>query len=233
MSESPNKADFAPADPSDGRQLGEWRSKYSEPDAKRAITFEASYLGAHLFLVPVLILILWSGYPSKLFHLSPAQYSPILKYGLAWLSGTLGGTLFDLKWLYHTVARQLWNMDRRLWRLFTPHISGGLAFFILTLVSSGMLRIFDQHAVESHSLVVGISCLVGYFSDSAVAKLTEIAQTLFGVTRGKEEHTPKRKLSARTPPRLQKAKRIRIRSDEDKSPSNEDTLDPSDVESAD
>jgi hypothetical protein len=30
--------------------------------------------------------------------------------------------------------------------------------------------------------------LVGYFSDSAIAKLTEIAETLFGTIRAKEKH---------------------------------------------
>jgi hypothetical protein len=33
--------------------------------------------------------------------------------------------------------------------------------------------------------------LVGYFSDNAVAKLTEIADTLFGTSRSKEKHIAK------------------------------------------
>ena len=107
------------------------------------------------------------------------------------MGGTLGGTLFAIKWLYHVVARELWNMDRRLWRLFTPHISGGLAFAVTVLISSGIMRIFDAHATASHSVVVAVAFLVGYFSDSAVAKLTDIADTLFGTTRSKEKHPPK------------------------------------------
>lgn len=104
----------------------------------------------------------------------------------------LGGTLFDIKWLYHSVARQIWHMDRRLWRFFTPHISGGLAFIVLTLISSGLLRVFDQHAIESPSLVLGMTFLVGYFSDSTVAKLAEIADTIFGTTRStkKQDEQP-------------------------------------------
>jgi hypothetical protein len=131
---------------------------------------------------------LWLEYPKYLLHLPDQKYAPILKYGLAWLAGTLGGTLFDLKWLYHTVARQLWHMDRRLWRIFTPHISGGLAFSVVALVASGGVRIFDAKATESHALVVGLSFLVGYFSDNAIAKLLEVAETLFGTTRAKEKH---------------------------------------------
>jgi hypothetical protein len=41
--------------------------------------------------------------------------------------------------------------------------------------------------------VVGVAFLTGYFSDSAVAKLTEIADTLFGTTRSKEKHNAKSK----------------------------------------
>jgi hypothetical protein len=107
-------------------------------------------------------------------------------YGLAWMAGTLGGTLYAIKWLYHVVARQLWNFDRRLWRIFTPHISGGFAFAIVILISSGILKVFDSRAVHSHSVVIGIAFLVGYSSDSAVAKLTEIAETLFGKGKSKE-----------------------------------------------
>jgi hypothetical protein len=39
--------------------------------------------------------------------------------------------------------------------------------------------------------VVGVAFLTGYFSDSAVAKLTDIADTLFGTTRSKEKHGPR------------------------------------------
>ena len=138
--------------------------------------------------MPAIMVALWLEYPKHILHLSDDKYRPLLKYGFAWTAGTLGGVLFDLKWLYHTVARGLWHLDRRLWRIFTPHISGGLSFFILALVASGGLRIFDSKATDSLALVVGLGFLVGYFSDSAIAKLTEVAETLFGTIRAKEKH---------------------------------------------
>jgi hypothetical protein len=187
VSEPAKLPDFAPVDPTDGRELLEWRSRYSK-DAKKSIRGEAIYLASLLLFTPLFIVILWLEYPKGWFALPDRKYEPILKYGLAWLSGVLGGTLFDVKWLYHSVARQLWHLDRRLWRVFTPHISGGLAFAVVALISSGMLRILDSQAVESYSLVVGIGFMVGYFSDSAIAKLAEIAETLFGVSRAKERH---------------------------------------------
>lgn len=179
---------YAPDDPLDGRKLGEWRSTYMEPDAKRGIKFEAIYLACLLLILPISLLTLWIGYPKFWLNLSDQKYEPVLKYGLAWFSGVLGGTLFGAKWLYHSVARKVWHMDRRLWRLFTPHLSGGLAFAVIALISSGIIRIFDSKSVESRALVVGVAFMVGYFSDSAIAKLAEIAETLFGASRDKEKH---------------------------------------------
>jgi hypothetical protein len=179
---------FAPTDPTDGRKLLEWRSKYSESGAKWGIWIEAAYLAVLLLGIPIAILLIWLDYPKNWFGLCDQNYKPVMKYGIAWLSGVLGGTLFDVKWLYHSVARQLWHSDRRLWRLFTPHISGGLAFVMIALISSPIFRIFDRQAVESHALIVSVAFLVGYFSDNALAKLREIAENLFGTSIVKEEH---------------------------------------------
>lgn len=181
---------FAPSDPTDGREKLDWRSKYAEPEARLNINCEAAYLGTLLALVPVGLLMLWLEGPKYWFGIPEAKYPTIAKYGMAWISGMLGGTLFGLKWLYHVVAHGLWNLDRRLWRLFTPHISGGLAFAVIALISSGIVRVFDRAAVESGPLVVGGSFLVGYFSDSAIAKLSEVAETLFGSSRAKTKRTP-------------------------------------------
>ncbi|HET7209243.1 MAG TPA: hypothetical protein VFI95_21885 [Terriglobales bacterium] len=179
---------FGQADPTDNRERYDWKSRYDDSTAKKGIRGEAIYLGILLFGLPIIMAVFWLGYPKHLFHLSDDQYHPLLKYVFAWTSGSLGGVLFDVKWLYHSVARGLWHLDRRLWRIFTPHISGGLSFFFLALVASGGLRIFDGKATDSLSLVMGLGFLVGYFSDSAVAKLTEVAETLFGTIRAKEKH---------------------------------------------
>jgi hypothetical protein len=188
MKKQVNASAFGQADPTDRRDPYDWKSKYADPAARKAMRFEALYLGSLLFCVPLVMLVCWLDYPTTLLHLSDQKYKPLLKYAFAWSSGTLGGVLFDIKWLYHTVARGLWHLDRRLWRIFTPHISGGLSFFVLALVSSGALRIFDSKATDSFALIVGLGFLVGYFSDSAIAKLTEVAETLFGTTRAKEKH---------------------------------------------
>ena len=174
---------FAPADATDGRQLLDWQSRYTDPAARRGIRNEAWYLATLFFGAPLLALVLWLGCPKDWFDITDDKYPMLLVYGLAWAGGTFGGTMFDIKWLYHSVAKQTWHLDRRLWRIFTPHISGGLALVVVALISSGLLRVFDRGAIESKSLVFGVAFLVGYFSDNSIAKLAEVAGTLLGSVR--------------------------------------------------
>ena len=179
---------FAPSDPTDGRNPLDWKSNYTDPEARRGINREGGYLGALLVLTPVLLLVFWLRYPKGWLGLDDARYATLLKYSEGWLGGTLGGTLFALKWLYHTVAKRTWHLDRRLWRFFTPHISGALAFVLTALTSSGVIRILDSGATQNGALIVGMAFLVGYFSDNALAKLSELAETLFGASRNTEQH---------------------------------------------
>jgi len=51
---------------------------------------------------------------------------------------------------------------------------------MIVLMSSGILRVFDTKELSKSAVIVGVGFLVGYFSDSAIGKLTEIANTLFG-----------------------------------------------------
>ena len=174
---------FAPANSTDGRQLLDWQSRYTDSAARKAIQGEAFYLAAIFFGVPLLVVVLWLEYPKNWLCITDEKYQMLFVYSLAWLGGTFGGTMFDIKWLYHSVAKQIWHLDRRLWRVFTPHISGGLAFVVVALISSGLLRVFDRCATESKSLVFGLAFLVGYFSDNSIGKLAEVAGTIFGSVR--------------------------------------------------
>jgi hypothetical protein len=178
---------YAPANPTDGRSIGEWESRFPQ-NAKKKIRRESFYLGSILLCIPILLVLI---------HLDCFDTLKIpievKKYLYAWIGGTLGGTLFSIKWLYHSVARNLWNADRWLWRAFTPHISAGLAFAFIVLISSGLINIFSPDALNKNTAVLGLSFLVGYFSDSAVAKLNEIANTIFGeTTKGKGKKKAKK-----------------------------------------
>jgi hypothetical protein len=174
---------FAPHNPTDGREKGEWITRYP-PEAHRKIRFEACYLTVFLILCPVLSFLIFTDVIGS-WVIDPV----IKKYAYGWLGGTLGGILFAIKWLYHSVAKCVWNSDRRLWRIFTPHLSGAFAFAFIVLISSNILNIFSPEAVDRPSTAFAIGFLVGYFSDSAIAKLTEVANTIFGAT---EKHSAKK-----------------------------------------
>lgn len=200
---------FAPTDLTDGRNPGDWKSRYrpksSQDDdgAYKSIRLEAIYLAVLLAASPTFLFLTWNGCFAKILSLGTDPHATLVfkRAAYAWIGGTLGGTLFAIKWLYHGVAKYMWNLDRRLWRLFAPHLSGGLAFAVVFLVSSGTLTLFDQHSIESPIVGFGIAFMVGYFSDSATAKLTELAETLFGKSRQSHNETQQVIRRRRTKPR--------------------------------
>lgn len=174
---------FAPSDYTDGRSSLDWSSKYPR-EARIQIRLEAAYLGVLLIVLPVVIVSLACGALQRPMsaHVA-ADYEILRKYLFALCGGAFGGALFSTKWLYHSVAKQLWHLDRRLWRLFTPLLSGGLAFVTAVIISAKVVSVFNQEALASPESVLAMSFLVGYFSDNATAKLSEIAETMFGATR--------------------------------------------------
>ena len=162
-----------------------WQSHYLETRAQRKIRNEAIYLVVLLFLYPTLMYLVWTlgkNSSNDSFYL----HSTVCLNAYAWLGGSLGGVLFSLKWLVFGVAKKVWLEDKQWWRYLTPHLSGGMAFFFILLMRSEMIKIFAENALEDPSGVVGLSCLIGYFSDKAAGKLAELAKTLFGETRETE-----------------------------------------------
>lgn len=168
---------FAPYDLTDGRNQGSWQSRY-DPQALIAIKWEKRYLIAVLLIslfLPLLMGVLFSVYSKNI----SIDLSNIKKYFFAWAGGTLGGTMFSAKWLIHTIAKNTWNIDRQLWRILTPHLSAALALVFVILINSQMLSITPPTSLTIHKCY-GIGFLVGYFSDNAIGKLTELAQVVFG-----------------------------------------------------
>lgn len=146
--EDPPEPGFAPEDYTDSRNLGDWRSRYDE-DALRSIRWEAVYLALVLLAVVVAMFLAWLGVPQKALGLSEQRSLTFTQHALAGLSGMFGGVIFAMKWLYHSVAKQLWNIDRRLWRYFIPIISGSLSFaMILVTESFGFL---DPNLVSTNA----------------------------------------------------------------------------------
>jgi hypothetical protein len=92
----------------------------------------------------------------------------------------VGGSCFALKWLYHSVAKGLWNRDRILWRLIVPILSGAVAVFVSMLVASGILSLIDSKFFSNFYGVAGVGWLIGYFSDNVLASLQKLAHKWFG-----------------------------------------------------
>jgi H+/Cl- antiporter ClcA len=180
----PEDPGFAPGDYTDGRKLGDWQSRYSE-EARSSIRWEAAYLSLLLAAVVTSMFLVWLGYPQRLLGLTDNKAVSFTRHSLAAASGVFGGVIFAMKWLYHSVAKQLWNLDRRLWRYFAPLISGALAFSMILVTES--FGVLDPNLASTNARTTALGFLVGLFSDNALAKLAEVAQTLFGPTHKRGE----------------------------------------------
>ena len=169
---------FAPFDLTDGRKIGNWESRYNDPVAKKAIRWERNYLILIFWssiILPILVSLFLFFFSSQ----TGFDCTNLKKYYFAWAGGTLGGTMFSAKWLIHSIAKYNWNIDRQIWRILTPHLSAALALIFIILINSEMLNIATPISLTIHKCY-GIGFLVGYFSDNAIGKLTELAQVVFG-----------------------------------------------------
>ncbi len=182
VSETNNKLDH--------RQLGQWASRYGG-SAWVQIGIEFAYLV--LILLICTAGLIWIGYyvapPSPADHQSMTLFGITFAYPkdrnfLLWISvgfsGMIGGCCFALKWLYHSVAKGMWNRDRVLWRLIVPVLSGCVAVFVSMLVASGILSLIDSKFFSNFYGAAGIGWLVGYFSDNVLASLQKLAHKWFG-----------------------------------------------------
>ena len=195
-------ADWAPHDYTDGKPKGTWKSEYP-PEARKGIRCETAYLVSisAICLITVLGIVYWCRIlDTKGSAPNPLTPDPTcLAVVGALFTGTLGGCCFGLKCMYHFVAKLRWHEERRLWRLLSPLLSGVVALFMVLLVASGLLQIFDEKFIERPLRVIAFSFLVGLFSDKALAKMAEIADTLFG---GKDnDETDQRNTNEASPPK--------------------------------
>jgi hypothetical protein len=165
----------------DGRPAGEWRSRYPKR-VHRRIGAEALYLiGTGVLMIAITVLGWLSTHDLCIFSEASCRYERVLSKGvLIFGAGGLGGTLFGLKWLYHSTAKGMWHLDRRPWRLFTPWISGILAVAALALIRSNVITLLNPESIGLPSGLLGVGFLVGYFSDITIGKLNEVALVLFG-----------------------------------------------------
>lgn len=172
-------AGFSPKDFTDGRDAYHWKTNW-DPEARRWMRVEASYLVGLLAIVPIGLGATLQRFPMNQLWGNEKILHQVALYEYAAFGGLLGGCLFSMKWLYHSIAKGSWHEDRRYWRVLTPLISSGLSFGMFSLAYSGLLPLVDEEAISRGRVVVGFSFLVGYFSDSALASLARLAEKLFG-----------------------------------------------------
>jgi hypothetical protein len=192
-SEGNHREDFAPHDYTDGRKTGDWETRYPDK-ARKWIRIEAAYL-------ILLSLLSFGGFLYILYGLthrpecvpdSVSSNGPSFTICLGALAcGVLGGCTFGVKWLIHGVAKQMWHEDRRLWRFLTPPFSGVVAMFMLFLIASDLLRIFDKELIQRPFAILAFSFLVGYCSDRAIGKMAELTDTLLGAVEKAESRRKK------------------------------------------
>lgn len=173
----------------DERELGEWRSIYPFW-AKVGIYGELAFLFAVLALA--LTAIATAGLGGEPSALSDDWYpfgrADATQYWTATAGGGLaGGTIFALKWLYHSVAKKLWHVDRRVWRITAPLLSGVLALFVVMLVQSGILPVLDPNKISTPLSGASIAFLIGLFSDNILAALQNFAGRTFGTLKDKHQ----------------------------------------------
>lgn len=106
------------------------------------------------------------------------------------ISGVVGGTAFALKWLYHSVAKWLWNTDRILWRLIVPFLSGMLAFFVSAMITAGIVSVFNAAFFSNFYGALGGGFFIGYFSDNVLAALQNLAVKWFGTVDKRYQRVP-------------------------------------------
>lgn len=177
------------SDPTDGRNPGSWESRYSGT-AWLQIIFELTYLililavsGSALIYIGICIT---GTLRTSTFVVMPTLASELHREFIQWvvvvLAGIVGGIVFDLKWLYHSVAKGLWSRDRVLWRLLVPLISGVVSVFLAFIIVSGLLPFIRNETFRTTYFALGFGFLFGYFSDNVIAALQNFAKRYIGTT---------------------------------------------------
>lgn len=163
----------------DERDKYQWKSGWCE-DSKAKIRNEAIWMACLFFFSLFLILSTWTGLSFEVlkFNCTECNKEAFNKYAYMFIGGLLGGVIFGLKYLYKVVARGRWHEDRRLWRVFSPWLSAGVAIAIGTLFDSGIVGLSFTNDSNSGYFATGF--VTGYFADRAIAKMQEVAETMFG-----------------------------------------------------
>lgn len=171
-----NKDSTAMSGKTDGRNQGQWESRYPKKVQWVQIA-EAVYL---LFMVLASFAIIYFNYAGAIENWLniPEDRQLLFSRMITCVTcGLLGGTIFDMKWFYKSIAHGYWNLDRKYWRIFTPIISLSFSFCLACIFSDNIIIHGDGFSAAT------LGFLSGYFSDEAVGKMAEVAKVLFNTSK--------------------------------------------------
>ncbi len=98
--------------------------------------------------------------------------------------GAVGACVFSLWSIAKHVARKDFTARWFVWYLLRPFTGAGLALLFYFLVRGGLLTIGSNLQNLNLIVIAGISALVGMFSEQALQKLRELADSTFGASSG-------------------------------------------------
>lgn len=157
----------------DERNQGEWTSRYHNPVTRRWQIIEAVYVFIMVVLAFVALVLNYNGCFQQWLNIPEDKKLYFSRIVTCAISGMLGGSIFDMKWFYKSVAHGFWNEDRVYWRIFTPIISLSFAFCLACIFKDNIVVYGDGFSAAT------LGFLAGYFSDEAVGKMAEVAKVLF------------------------------------------------------
>jgi hypothetical protein len=168
----------------DGRKPGDWKTRYAV-DAWRQIRAEAVLLAVYFLvfgLVTAFLFFLSADFSIPVDSLKEGATLNVTRHHLIiFFVGSVGSTVFAIKWLFHSVANGLWHQDRLLWRIFVPLTGGVYALVILALFRQGIgLRPLSGGIGSDPMETLALAFLIGYFADGVSGLLTNIANAIFG-----------------------------------------------------
>lgn len=167
----------------DGRKVGDWKSRYYEDKkCKKMIYRDAIFLTCLILISLSLLLLNYLGIISSCLNIPEEKEIIFSRMFTCTTSGLLGGTIFDIKWFYRSVARGMWNADRFWWRIFSPIISLCFALILGCILNENII------VYGSGFLAASLGFLSGYFSDKAAGKMAEVADVLFNTNKKESDN---------------------------------------------
>ncbi len=183
---------------SEGNQTGEEK----EPHKNLVALLISAYTVVVLFFGAYCLISIWPTTPEELASnatstvtLRGTEYSfslgsETLVILVMIIAGAIGACVFSLYAVAHHLGR-LHDFQVRwtAWYFLRPFIGAGLAMIFYFLIRGGVLTVGTSLQNLNLIVVAGLSGLVGMFSEQALRKTRDVADTIFGSIPRNEEET--------------------------------------------